>query len=100
MTQKMGLMPFFSKNEISLLRPAINEWRPKKLHSTYPKIKYTPQNLNVSEIVYPNLATVVQLSLFLVLQYTTSSLNFLANFDPYYSSRSLEVLTLYWIQGQ
>ena len=27
--QKMGLMPF-SKNEISLLRPAINEWRPKK----------------------------------------------------------------------
>ena len=27
MTQKMGLMP--SKNEISLLRPAINEWRPK-----------------------------------------------------------------------
>ena len=66
---------------------------------SYPKIKYTPQNLNVSEIVYPNLATVVQLSLFLVLQYTTSSLNFLANFDPYYS-RSLEVLTLYWIQGQ
>ena len=28
MTQKMGLMP--SKNESSLLRPAINEWRPKK----------------------------------------------------------------------
>ena len=32
LTQKMGLMP--SKNEISLLRPAINEWRPKNLQLT------------------------------------------------------------------
>ena len=28
LTQKLGVMA--SKNEISLLRPAINEWRPKK----------------------------------------------------------------------
>ena len=38
------------------------------------------------------LATVVQLSLFLVLQYTTSSLNFLANFDPYYSRSTNSLL--------
>ena len=70
----------------------------KTFKKSYPKIKYTPQNLYVSVIAYPNWATVVQLSLFLVLYYTTSPhWTFWQILTPI--TRSLEV-TLYWIQGQ
>ena len=37
---KKGGNGFFSKNEISLLRPAINEWRPKNHENNWKEEKH------------------------------------------------------------